>query len=421
MTTLGQKFFRFIRARRGNALIAFSLVAPVLVLAVGGAIDYAQLAAKKEKLQMAADAAALGAAKELYLDGVNDQQVQSVAESIAGAILNKDGTGAVIKSLITGDNDDTVNVTIDQSADDAILASFGVMKADLHVDAVARIVGGGRLCVIGLEPDAAGAIWLDKDSKITAPTCSVYSNSTNPNGLKSQQNSELTAEFICSAGGALGGKANYSPEPILDCPPVEDPLASRPMPKIGACVAQDLVIDGSVLTTKSVTLVPGTYCGGLKITGDVTVHFDPGEYIIKAGAFDVSGGAAITGEYVGFYFRGLKAMFHFAQDSSIDLSAPKDGAMAGMLFWSGPKNTAKNLIESDDARNLLGTIYLPAAELEIIANNTIADKSAYTVIVAKKLTLDAGPNLVLNTNYSGTDIPVPNGVGPTGSGVFLSQ
>ena len=95
--------------------------------------------------------------------------------------------------------------------------------------------------------------------------------------------------------------------------------------------------------------------------------------------------------------------------------------VAGMLFWSGPKNAAKNLIESDDARNLLGTIYLPAAQLEIIANNTIADKSAYTVIVAKKLTLDAGPNLVLNTNYSGTDIPVPNGVGPTGSGVFLSQ
>ena len=70
-------------------------------------------------------------------------------------------------------------------------------------------------------------------------------------------------------------------------------------------------------------------------------------------------------------------------------------------------------IISDNARNLLGTIYLPAGRLVVDAKKPIADRSAYTIIVAKQVELFDGPNLYLNTNYSATDVPVPQGVGPT--------
>ena len=40
----------------------------------------------------------------------------------------------------------------------------------------------------------------------------------------------------------------------------------------------------------------------------------------------------------------------------------------------------------------------------------IADRSAYTAIVARMMTLYGGPNLVLNTNYDITDVPVPDGI-----------
>jgi hypothetical protein len=46
----------------------------------------------------------------------------------------------------------------------------------------------------------------------------------------------------------------------------------------------------------------------------------------------------------------------------------------------------------------------------------VADQSAYTVVVARQIRMEAGPDLVLNTNYGGTDIPVPDGVGPKVSG-----
>ncbi|MFL5126660.1 MAG: hypothetical protein ACJ8C9_18385 [Microvirga sp.] len=113
----------------------------------------------------------------------------------------------------------------------------------------------------------------------------------------------------------------------------------------------------------------------------------------------------------------------FDFDSIINLSAPKTGTMAGLLIYSDPKAILGNKFKifSDNARRLLGTIYLPRGDLYVDANKPIADQSAYTVIVARTIELQSGPNLVLNANYGATDVPVPQGVGPTGSNVALSQ
>jgi hypothetical protein len=106
------------------------------------------------------------------------------------------------------------------------------------------------------------------------------------------------------------------------------------------------------------------------------------------------------------------------------LTAPKSGALAGILFFedrSAPL-ARKFRIASEYARQLLGTIYLPRGMFYVGSNNPVANESAYTVVVARQVRMDAGPNLVLNSNYGGTDIPVPEGVGPVGdSNVSLAQ
>ena len=56
---------------------------------------------------------------------------------------------------------------------------------------------------------------------------------------------------------------------------------------------------------------------------------------------------------------------------------------------------------------LLGTIYLPRSILLVNSNAPVADKSAYTAIVAGRLWLQEGPTLTLNANYGATDVPVP--------------
>jgi hypothetical protein len=103
-------------------------------------------------------------------------------------------------------------------------------------------------------------------------------------------------------------------------------------------------------------------------------------------------------------------------------SAPlgKLGSLLPPLPIGSPKMREYRII-SDDAQTLLGTIYLPSGRLIIDSKRPVAAKSAYTVVIARRIELFEGPNLVLNTNYSGTDIPVPKGVGPVGRTVRLTQ
>ena len=62
---------------------------------------------------------------------------------------------------------------------------------------------------------------------------------------------------------------------------------------------------------------------------------------------------------------------------------------------------------------------MPRGELVVQTSKAVADESAYTAIVARKLTLKGDPTLVLNTDYQLTDVPAPDGVGPVGGQIRL--
>jgi hypothetical protein len=97
--------------------------------------------------------------------------------------------------------------------------------------------------------------------------------------------------------------------------------------------------------------------------------------------------------------------------------------LAGLLFFEAREQADALLheINSDNARMLLGTIYLPQGELRIDANMPIASDSAYTAIVVRRMRLYSGPHLVLNTNYGATEVPVPEGIKGVGQPVALVQ
>jgi hypothetical protein len=202
-----------------------------------------------------------------------------------------------------------------------------------------------------------------------------------------------------------------------DCPAQPDPLADRPPPPVGPCTeTQKLVIEADR------SLTPGSYCGGIEIKKNARVTLNQGIYVIKDGQLKVDDTATLYGRNVSFYFTGTNANFDFLSSSTVDLGAPKDGPMAGILFY-GDRNapdTREYKITSDNARMLLGTLYIPQGFFTIDAKQPVADKSAYTAIVARRIDLKHSPSLTLNTNYHATDVPVPQGLGPS-SQVRLSQ
>jgi hypothetical protein len=76
---------------------------------------------------------------------------------------------------------------------------------------------------------------------------------------------------------------------------------------------------------------------------------------------------------------------------------------------------------SNNARKLVGTIYLSKGTFSVNSTQTVADQSEYTAIIVNKLDLAQAPRLVINTNYFSTDVPVPNGIGPYNSVVSLTR
>jgi hypothetical protein len=100
--------------------------------------------------------------------------------------------------------------------------------------------------------------------------------------------------------------------------------------------------------------------------------------------------------------------------------------MAGIVIWEGINGAAfdqqNNIaggnyhqINTARAKRLTGTIYLPGGRLLLDAPVRVAEESDYTVLVVNRLDLQAGPNLVLNSNYSKSRVPVPVGLGPIGA------
>lgn len=404
------KYQRWTTEIRGTIVVPFAIALPVLLLMIGSGFDYAQAITQRQRLQMAIDEAALSSSRELGLSDARRENVAAVVRAVVEKSIAANGESrapAPVLDIHVQNRPLEVQISARQGTVPYFGGAFGFAPVQIEVNTVARIIGQPNICVLALDTSANGTIALEKDARVTGNNCAVFSNSTHSNGLKSKNSAVLTASMICTAGGKDGGRANFMPSPMTDCPTFTDPLAGRPEPVAGAC-------DSSLPTrvTSSRRLSPGTYCGGLEILDGAVVELDPGIYIFKDGRFRVGEGASVTGQGVGFFMTGTGAVVRLEQQSTINLAAPNAGAMAGLLFFEArnqPTSGVHNIF-SDNARNLLGTLYLSRGRLHVDANNPIADQSAYTAIVARMLTLHGGPHLVLNTNYDLTDVPVPEGI-----------
>jgi Flp pilus assembly protein TadG len=406
----------FLRSVSGSIAVPFAVASPVLLAAAGLAVDYATHSMKVAELQAAADASALGGAKELALAGSSDESIKSVTASYVA--MEFSGSGSTVTSTADINRKaGTIRVALEELWTPAFAQFLNSDITPIRVDATASLVGGTNICVLTLDGSGTKAIHLDKEAKLQANGCGVYSNSTHPEGIRLDMDSSMHAAMICSTGGYKAKTGSVSPTPTTDCPAVPDPLADRTAPVAGSCDET-----GLTLASGNHTLSPGTYCDGLKIKGTAVVTFTAGTYIIKDGKFIVEDNSKITGEHVGFYLLGNATIIDFDDQASVTLTGAMTGDMAGLLFFedrSAPINR-KHHIQSTKVDVLTGTIYLPRGQLLVDPNTAVAEDSAYTAIIANRLELTEGPELVLNSDYGATDIPVPAGIQSTAQ-VVLSE
>lgn len=402
---LTEKITAFLVHRRGALAVSFAIAAPALMIVVGMATDYAFMVRYRTELQAVADAAAIAGAREMTLAQSDASQVDAVVASYI-AVNGKKRGGTITTTTQVNSQDASVNVSLSELWTPFFLHFVDSGVTPIVVNATAKTVGAQKVCVIGLDENASDTVYLTDWAHMTANNCAVYSDSVASNSLEVGSNAMLKSSLTCTAGGYVGAAGSFDPQPVTDCPKISDPLADRAPPTVGSCDFDKLNI-----SNQTVTLNPGVYCNGLDISQASNVTLSPGIYIIKKGALTVDGTSTLNGDHVGFYLT-QNATFSFTKQSTINLSAPKDGQLAGLLFFEDRNNNIglNNKITSDNARYLLGTIYLSQATLMIDSTKPVADQSAYTAIVARSLKLKSGPNLVLNSNYDETDVPVPLGL-----------
>lgn len=457
-----QHLRKFGRNEHGGVALIVALAFPAMMGLSAAALEYSSVVKRRGELQTAADTGSIAGVNQFKLANTDDAAAIQVAVSTAKAQAAAKATDGSASTKATAEvlgNHSSVRVSLTETIPVTFAKLLGVPEVVLKVESTARLSGTTRLCLLALDKAVVGAFHLEESARITASDCSLYSNSVNPSGVQGENRSVAVALSTCSAGGYSGSPATFMPPPATGCPALRDPLIDIVGPKPEACIVLSDSINpkkgkdgpddpaaGANVVSKDTTLSPGTYCGGLHITKESRVTLSPGVYIMKDGPLIVDKKSSLTGTNVGFYFTGDRGGLLFDQDSVVSLTAPRDGTMAGLLFFedrnvsapiappappSGkgkpkppPGGGAANLREyriiSDEARTLLGTIYLPVGRLIIDSKKPVADQSAYTVIIARQINLYDGPDLRLNARYGSTDIPVPNGVGPSSADTVLA-
>ena len=345
----------------GSITVIGAIAFPGLLLLSAGVMDYAKYTNHRALLQSAVDAASLAAAKEMSLTDTKIYSLETVATKAveanvaASAVMSASGRPSVTATVDGATL--AVHVTASQPYARLLGGFAALLPATVSVSASATVVGRPNICVLALESQEMDAIALSTSARLTGDGCSVFSNSNSFRGITVSDNATLKANSVCSAGG-IGGSGSVQPAGYQDCPQFDDPLASRAEPTIG--LRCDYL--AKVVVLQSVKLRPGVYCGGLTILGFAKVTLEPGDYIIRDGIFAAEGFAEIVGENVSL-FLGPTATMLLGPNSSVRLSAPKAGPMAGILIFGSRQQPRllTHTILSRNAQHMVGTIYLPTS------------------------------------------------------------
>lgn len=434
------------------------LVAPVLLLSAGAALDYASMSRQKGNLQAAADAAALATAREAPIHGWDNGRLQEIAAQMLELNVEAAGLENVPYTQQISINQAAGSVRINVEAEPVVIVMKHISNGETRIKATATAsyFGQGSICVQALEEGGKSGLKLKDDSYVNAQNCAVLSNARSEKGIEASGGSELISELTCSAGGYEGSTNAYTPVPTTDCPVAPDPLQGREVSSDGSCLHDGLKIEGGYET-----LSPGVYCGKTEIKKEAEVTLEPGLYVFRDGELKLSGNASLSGTHVTLQFSGEKSGFKFENESTLALSAPADGETAGILIQTDRQSEDKRKFQimSREAEEMIGVIYVPTGDLKIggdgngdglcdlpgdlevtaraggddddedddddnegsrisvnaganppTCTTEVGQSSDWTSIIASKIEFTKGARVQLNADYAVSDIPLPQGL-----------
>lgn len=400
----------FAKSIRGNVALISALMAAPLTLAVVFGIEGAGMSNDRTLLQAAVDGGALAGANGMGVVSSSSDTgaITAIAQTQAtAAIANSRLAGHTQFNVVVDANDGSVTVSAIANRP-PMLGVANIGNAIINASATAESLRNTPLCVLQFGVEGLN---VKDTAKLSATGCLIHANGD----LLIQSDAMVTAGVIQSSGTVSGTSIPAANGGAL---PIPDPFMALNVTPPVACPSGSAA---KVITygTGVITLPAGVHCDEFVLLGSARMVLAPGEhYFMEPMRFN--GDSSVEGTDVVLIFGNDDSVF-FGDRATVNISARTTGPFAGFLIATTRTNDETFTIASDNVRELLGTIYIPNALLVVSTSGQVAEDSAWSVIVAKELTLDKNPDLVINKAYAGSGVPVPKGVGPSGSLPRLTQ
>lgn len=236
-----------------------------------------------------------------------------------------------------------------------------------------------------LNSSADGALTMSGSSSIEIPARLVHVNSSSPTAVETVGQAILDAPSLSVVGGiSFKGQSGCTGTVRTGVPGAYDPMYGRSMPDAETMDwYNDVDFSG---TEGSLTLEPGVYPDGIRITGNTDVLLSPGVYVIGGSGLVVTSGT-VSGEGVCLVID--EGECRLAGASSLHLSAPQSGQMEGVVLVQSRENTTEMRLAGGSEFLVTGTIYVPSAELTLVGNSEIEGEGPRMgdLVIADRVTL----------------------------------
>ena len=406
---------RLLRETRGSIALKFALIVPAVAMVSVGAIDLAAVTTAQSRLQAIADAAALAAAPTLGL-AADGAAARGRAEAFVEAQLSQWVDAPTVEAayeVIEQDDQRAIQVKLEGHR----ISFFANMlpPGGWHFEALATAVSVGKtpLCVLGIGKDAQNINILGT-SHLLAPDCGIHSNGD----ISGAAAAHMVGRRIQAMGTASGPL--MTPAPGERAAEIFDPFASMSF-SLDACPFTGNGQSNPIIYEDNGThyLDPDTHCRPIIIKKLTTVVLRPGDHFFRKNVVLLDHGR-LQGEDVFLFFdHGSDPLFG-GVNARVNLIGRKSGDYAGMVMATIGGNEPNIILPGRNVERLLGVVYVRNGFLQVNGTGVAAEDSAWTVIVAKRITSTGTARIQINADYESSDVPVPNGVGPNAGGMGAS-
>jgi len=393
----------FIRNKCGSAGPIFAVAALPIMFSVGTSVDFSEMYRIQDRLQIAADNAALYAISGYADGGYDEDHIDDLATKMVLSTFDIN-TGKM--SILLDKSTSTLSVGLKTNYRPAFMGIAGF--SSVPVSAFAKVkYQTARLavkCFVALNETASEAVDLVGNALIGANACAVHVNSSSNAAIDLDGMSSIKALDVCMVGKVGDGLTRISPTPSK-CDVIDDPFDNVVMPSVGACDHRDFVKnDGG-------NLYPGVYCGGISIGGNAAITFKPGLYIIKDGIFKTASHTKFYGNGVTFFFTGNDVAVKFGGGTTYDLTAMSTGEfLKGFIFYFDPNSDltgTTSQFSGDSSTYFEGIMYFGKQKVDLNGNGSINSASPFSVLVADTIQLNGNASITFNVEPDKTDLEVP--------------